>query len=320
MSNQLSLFPSETNPSCSRGLEHSEVYPEWVNQAASSLMAVEMCSGSMQTMWSALNRAMDYVDAARLAGAGGASSDVVRQVLGDRFVAEAKLVSQLDEAGLRTVFLCGVDSYVPGCGTPEVHAVRLEFASPEHLITDSARVCYRSEEFAGTEKDTKLVRNLISRGHGAMLEFSMALFEIDTDRGITHELVRHRLASFAQESTRYCDYDTKRGGHIGYVSPTAGKPYWDILVARAVNAADTSYHALRAAGAAPQFARAVLPTCTASRIRVQMNLRSWLNFLHLRDASAAHPDMQIVARKIKVLLRSAFPVVFAVVDELTLAE
>ena len=127
-----------------------------------------------------------------------------------------------------------------------------------------------------------------------------ATFFITCDRGISHELVRHRTASFSQQSTRYCKANKDDG--IKYVMPSTccagGSNNW-----RRVNAAmfdaETRYKAMLKDGASPQIARAVLPTCLATKLYMTMTIERWRDFLKLRLDPAAHPDMRIIAEQIQ---------------------
>lgn len=183
-----------------------------------------------------------------------------------------------------------------------------------------ARLCYKSE--GGTRaKDDELILSLISKGHDAMLEHGGFSAMITTDRGVTHELVRHRLFSFAQESTRYCNYaKDKFGGEITVLCP---REIWDASFPEgnaswlsweaAVQAAERSYLQLIENGLPPQVARAVLPTCLASTIMVTGNFRQWRHFFELRALGRAgkpHAAMKEVASKLLELAAERFPVMF----------
>ena len=165
------------------------------------------------------------------------------------------------------------------------------------FIERVGRTCYKSEDkiTEDSESAKRFVRMLIERGHEAMLEHSILTVRFIVDRGISHEIVRHRIASYAQESTRYCNYSKdKFSNEITVIRPVdiqEGTPeYRDWL--EAMEAAEKYYFALLADGCKPQTARSVLPTCTKTEIMVTMNLREWRQFLRLRSDEAAHPDIQ----------------------------
>lgn len=182
--------------------------------------------------------------------------------------------------------------------------VTLEHITPDLLdvLEDVARTCYESSNPGRDEEgrviaQRKLLDYLIQRGHESILEFGILRFRIITDRGITHELVRHRIASFAQRSTRYVGED--RTGGIRVIRPkyfyySHTKEEYDAWV-KAIEASEDSYFSLRESGVSKQVARSILPTCLATEIVVQFNLRSFRNFLKLRSSILAHPDMRDIA-------------------------
>ena len=124
------------------------------------------------------------------------------------------------------------------------------------------------------------------------------------DRGVSHEIVRHRVASFAQESTRYCNYGLdKFGNEITVIRPSwcaEGDALYDIWKGGCMENEET-YFAMLNEGATPQQARSVLPNSLKTEIIVTMNLNGWGHFLDLRDAPDAHPDIQEVAGYSKLL-------------------
>lgn len=166
--------------------------------------------------------------------------------------------------------------------------------SPEQAIEAAGRTCYKSEDKITDDSADKFVRMLRERGHHAMLEFGYATARIVADRGLTHELVRHRLASFAQESTRYCNYSKdKFGSEITIIrQPGLEKtdlpgPYhtWRLAMQRA----EEKYLSLLEQGVKPQIARSVLPIGLKTEIVIGANLREWRHIFTLRCAKAAHP-------------------------------
>lgn len=186
-------------------------------------------------------------------------------------------------------------------------SVKLVHATPfpVSVIEDMGRICYQSQP-KGNALD--FVKMLIQRGHESVLEHVSAGFRIVTDRGVTHELVRHRLAAFSQESTRYCDYIGDRfGGELQFIEPPGVKLEPDascyIGWLDALNAAETRYRDLRAHGIPPELARSVLPNALKSEIGMTCNAREWRHVLRLRLSPKAHPQMrQIMALVAKELL------------------
>ena len=169
-------------------------------------------------------------------------------------------------------------------------------------IEIATRTCYRSEDAIGEGTAEKLIRNCLKRGHESVIEHGSLTFEIICDRGVSHELVRHRMASYSQESTRYCAYNKdKFGGELSFV-----KPWWinadgykkaaqNIDCATAI--IESEYLSMLKDGFPPDVARCILPNCLATKIIVTMNMREIRHFLNLRLSHKAHPDIQIIARQ-----------------------
>lgn len=124
-----------------------------------------------------------------------------------------------------------------------------------------------------------------------------ATFFITCDRGISHELVRHRTASFSQQSTRYCK--ANKGDGVGYIMPSTQLTQCRRRINCAVSDAEARYKAMLEDGASPQIARAVLPTCLATKLYMTMTIERWRDFLKLRLDPAAHPDMRVIAEQIQ---------------------
>ena len=187
-------------------------------------------------------------------------------------------------------------------------------------IERAARTCYKSEGAISEDGESakKLIRRLIENGHEATLEHSFLSVKFTVDRGVTHELVRHRLCSFAQESTRYCNYSGEKFGHdVWFVIPyffaerhADDKPGQYILWVEACRYAEEMYFALLDKGATPQEARTVLPNSTAAEIVVSGNYREWRHILKLRTAKDAHPQMREVMCPLGAELKQRIPVIF----------
>lgn len=188
------------------------------------------------------------------------------------------------------------------------HRVSLEWITPGAAghVERAGRTCYKSEPKEGGSED--FVRSIINRGHESVLEHAVASFRIITDRGITHELVRHRIASFSQESTRYCNYAGDRfGGEIQFIRPVELPEVAWTLWMEAMASAERYYLELLSMGVKPQDARSVLPTATKTEIVMTANLREWRHMLSLRKPKAAHPDMRVVAQAIYDILQEQAP-------------
>uniref|UniRef100_A0A6H1Z7T7 Putative thymidylate synthase n=1 Tax=viral metagenome TaxID=1070528 RepID=A0A6H1Z7T7_9ZZZZ len=184
-------------------------------------------------------------------------------------------------------------------------SVELESITPNavQLIERAGRTCYKSEDRVTDDSAEAFVKMILKRGHHSVIEHAaQASFRVICDRGVSHEFVRHRLMSFSQESTRYCNYAKgKFGGEIAVIElgfTGDMRRVWE----GAMLAAETAYLSLVEAGAPPQFARSVLPTCLKTELVATANFREWRHFLKLRTAPAAHPQMREVAYMIADIL------------------
>lgn len=175
------------------------------------------------------------------------------------------------------------------------------------------RTCYKSENLITDTSAETFVRKLISRGHEAIIEHESISVRFICDRGVSHELVRHRVASYAQESTRYCNYSKdKFGGEITVIKPcfllegTEAYRQWEWTMHRA----ECAYFDLLDIGLSPQEARCVLPNSLKTEVVMTANLREWRTVLRLRCSKAAHPQMREVMLILLEKLHSLIPVVF----------
>lgn len=160
------------------------------------------------------------------------------------------------------------------------------------------RVCYKSENKITDESAVKFISNIIKRGHESVLEHVSFSVRFICDRGVTHEMVRHRIASYSQESTRYCNYSKGDfDGQITVIEPlylepgTEGYEIWK----KACQEAENNYFKLLQYGCTAQEARAVLPNSLKTEIVMTANVREWRHFLKLRTSKASHPQMREVA-------------------------
>lgn len=188
-------------------------------------------------------------------------------------------------------------------------------------VERAGRVCYKSEESIEDGSAERFIRNILKRGHESVIEHVGITVKVTCDRGVTHEIVRHRLASYSQESTRYCNYSgDKFGNEITVIDIAGGFEYnlddetdlkkYEAWM-RAMENAEKSYFELIDLGATPQEARSVLPNSLKTEIVVTMNLRSWRNFFRLRCDSHAHPQMREVANIALALFKEKLPVFFS---------
>lgn len=170
------------------------------------------------------------------------------------------------------------------------------------------RVCYKSEDKITDDSAKKFVRNVIKRGHLSIIEHEKVTVRIICDRGITHEIVRHRMGSYSQESTRYCDYS----GKMQVIRPFFFKG--DVVKYQiwfeAMSNAEKAYKRLRALGATPQQARSVLPNSLKTEIVVSYNLREWRHFFRMRCSKGAHPQIREIAIPMLKEFQKRLPVVF----------
>lgn len=175
------------------------------------------------------------------------------------------------------------------------------------------RICYKSEGNITEDSHLKFVQSIINRGHESVLEHVSFSVLFIVDRGVSHEIVRHRMASYSQESTRYCNYGSgKFGQEITVIDPcffeqgSAEYESWE----RSCLEAETQYFALLNGGASPQQARAVLPNSLKTELIMTANLREWRHFFKLRTACGAHPQMREVAIPLLELLKRQIPIIF----------
>ena len=181
-------------------------------------------------------------------------------------------------------------------------------------IEMAARTCYKSEDkiTADGESAKRLVAGLISSGHEAMLEHGGLTVKFFCDRGVSHELVRHRMASFAQESTRYCNYTKdKFGNGITFIYPDYDFTSEQFLEwTKCLEICEKTYNDLVSSGVSPQIARSVLPNATKTEVVVTANWREWRHILDLRADKTAHPDIRKLMLELLEELHKRIPVLF----------
>lgn len=180
-------------------------------------------------------------------------------------------------------------------------------------IEKIGRVCYKSEDKITDDSARKFVANILKSGHESVIEHEKVSVRIVCDRGVTHEIVRHRIASYSQESTRYCNYcNEKFGKELTLIKPLFWKEdsmeynmWLDTM-----QTIENTYNKLIEVGAEPQQARSILPNSLKTEIVVTMNLREWRHFFRLRTSKRAHPQMREVACAILADFRGKIPVIF----------
>lgn len=177
-------------------------------------------------------------------------------------------------------------------------------------LEQCGRVCYKSEAKITDTSAPAFVAGIIKRGHEAVLEHCSFTVKFICDRGVSHEIVRHRVASYCQESTRYCNYSKEGfGSEITVIKPCFLHPYTDgfNLWEEGCLFAEQTYFNLLECGCSPQEARSVLPNSLKTEVVMTANIREWRHFLKLRCSPAAHPQMREVALILLDKLHSLIP-------------
>lgn len=186
------------------------------------------------------------------------------------------------------------------------------------FIERVGRICYKSENRITDTSAPMFVKGLIEHGHGAMIEHSQLSVKFIVNRGVSHELVRHRIASWAQSSTRYCNYSLGKFGHeLTFIKPCVyeenSEEYkmWEELMQQIE---DTYLKMTEDHDVSPQDAREILPNSLMTEVVMTANYREWRNFFKLRCDNAAHPEMRRVTIPLLEELKERIPVVF---DDIT---
>lgn len=194
-----------------------------------------------------------------------------------------------------------------------------EWIREAKLIEMAGRTAYKSEDKITDDSFEKFIQMIANRNHGAVLEFGRMIVKFTTDRGVSHEIVRHRLCSFLQESTRYCNYGKdKFGGEITVAKPSTwndwtfgAKSAWE----ESMKKSETMYLQGLEDGLSPQQARAILPNSLKTEIIVGTNFREWRHIFELRAISkTAHPDMRALMIPLYEKVRKIMPCVFEMGD------
>lgn len=185
-------------------------------------------------------------------------------------------------------------------------------------LEQCGRVCYKSEAKITDTSAPAFVAGIIKRGHEAVLEHCSFTVKFICDRGVSHEIVRHRLAAYCQESTRYCNYSKEGfGSEITVIKPCFwNDPHSDMDLENylkwesSMKDAEMWYMELLQNGATPQEARSVLPNSLKTEVVMTADIREWRHFLKLRCSPAAHPQMREVALILLDKVHSMIPVCF----------
>jgi thymidylate synthase (FAD) len=187
---------------------------------------------------------------------------------------------------------------------------------PLKLLEIAGRTCYKSEDKITDDSNIEFCRKILARKHESVIEHASMTVRFICDRGVSHELVRHRLSSFSQQSTRYCNYSAdKHDNQIKVIKPF----FYDLnnesfkrflMWQAACEFAEEQYLALLADGSSPQEARSVLPNSLATEIVVTANLREWRCIFLQRTASGAHPQMRQIMIPLLKEVQTKIPVIF----------
>lgn len=180
-------------------------------------------------------------------------------------------------------------------------------------IEKAGRTSYKSEDKITPDSAKEFVTMINSNGHYSVIEHQSVTVRVICDRGVTHEIVRHRIASYTQESTRYCNYTQgKFGKEITVIKPCFWKENDEkyLIWKDVLSQIETAYNKLIDLGASPQEARSVLPNSLKTEIVITMNLREWKHFFKLRTSEAAHPQMLEIAIPLLNEFKKLIPIIF----------
>lgn len=175
------------------------------------------------------------------------------------------------------------------------------------------RTAYKSEDMITEKSASSFAKMLISKQHLSVIEHFSITVRVICDRGISHEIVRHRIASYTQESTRYCNYSKgKFENEITVIEPCFWKKEDEKykLWKETIEVIENAYNRLIALGATPQEARSLLPNSLKTEVVITMNLREWLHFFELRTAKAAHPQMRELVIPLLKEFQKKLPIIF----------
>ena len=189
--------------------------------------------------------------------------------------------------------------------------------SPNDMIKNLeryGRVCYKSESNITQNSANSFVQRIINSGHESVIEHEKITVKIICDRGVSHEIVRHRIASYSQESTRYCNYtDDKFGNELTFIKPC----FWDQnsneynIWYKQMKSVEKNYFSLIDLGSTPEQARSILPNSLKTEIVITMNLREWRHFFKLRTSLKAHPQMREISLPLLNEMSNYLPMIFS---------
>ena len=184
------------------------------------------------------------------------------------------------------------------------------FTHMQERIEKIGRTCYKSEDKITSSSAAEFIKKIISAGHESVIEHEGFSVRFICDRGVTHELVRHRLCAHSQESTRYCNYSTSKNKDIQLIHPPGltdeqktrrETHFWNI---------QTLYEQEISEGLSPQIARGILPTALKTEIVTTANLREWRCILKQRTSKGAHPQIRELMIPLQEKLHGILPLIF----------
>lgn len=193
------------------------------------------------------------------------------------------------------------------------------------LLERIGRVCYKSEDKITEDSAAKFIKGIVARNHLSVIEHCIVTIRFIINRGVSHELVRHRLASFTQKSTRFCR--DNKNGHVEFIIPhwldvkegifsyndlIPGSQNPEQLFLYGLLTAEDAYNALIISGKKPEDARDILPIGVKTELVMTANLREWLLVCNLRTAKAAHPNMRQVMSMVLNALQLEYPEIFGI--------
>lgn len=193
------------------------------------------------------------------------------------------------------------------------------------LLERIGRVCYKSEDKITEDSAAKFIKGIVTRNHLSVIEHCIVTVRFIINRGVSHELVRHRIASFSQESTRFCNYNKQ--SHVEFIIPhwldvKEGVFSYNDLIPGSQNpeqlflygllTAEDAYNALIISGKKPEDARDILPIGVKTELVMTANLREWLLVCNLRTAKDAHPNMRQVMSMVLNALQLEYPEIFGI--------
>jgi thymidylate synthase (FAD) len=180
-------------------------------------------------------------------------------------------------------------------------------------IEKAGRVCYKSENKITSNSAKEFIKKILQSGHESVIEHEKISVKVICDRGVSHEIVRHRIASYSQESTRYCNYSKdKFGNELTLIRPF----FWNkdhekyTIWQETMQTIENNYNKLISMGAQPEEARSILPNSLKTEIVITMNLREWRHFFKLRTAAKAHPQMREITIPMLKRFKEEVPVIF----------